>query len=176
MGMCIWIAHHYTNLWANPTDVGWSTAFDPYPGPAHTCAENSEAPDRVIFVAAQWTETTTAECETDLKAIVNNINTKFKNPKRIELMALTSGPPAAPCPYAGTTGNAPYHPTDRVRCDRRYAGAVPNPGRCASALRRPKCSDFNFDATSGDTLPQYTDAGATDVAQNVFAPYYLANP
>ena len=171
---CIWIAHHYTNLWASPTDVGWSTAFDPYPGPAHTCADDSDTPDRVIFVAAQWTETTAAEVETDLTGVVNNINTKFNHPKRIELMALTSGPPNAPCPFTGTTGNETIIPPIVYTAIDAMPALFPGQVIALPHFAVPSCGDFNV--TGGNTQPQYTDAGATDVGINVFGAYYAAHP
>jgi len=173
---CIWIAHHYTNLWANPSDVGWTTAFDPYPGPAHTCTTNSTTPDRVIFVAAQWTETTTAEVQADLQAIVANINKVFKNPKRIEMMALTSAPVGTPCPYVGTTGNETIIPP--VVYDAIANMPAANPGLVFALphFTVVTCTDFIFNAATGDTQPQYTNAGGADVGLHVFGPYYLANP
>ncbi len=171
---CIWIAHHYTNLWASPTDPGWTTAFDPYPGPAHACANGSATPDRVVFVAAQWSETTAAEWETDLTAIVQNIQTKYKGVKRVELMALTGAPTGMPCPFSGTGTNETIIP--QVGYDAIDAMPAKFPG-LVFALPHfdvPQCSDFVF--SGGETMPQYTDAGAVDVAANLFGPYYAAHP
>jgi hypothetical protein len=127
----------------------------------------------VIFVAAQWTETTAAEVETDLTGVVNNINTKFKNPKRIELMALTSGPPAAPCPFTGT-GNETIIPTIVYTAIDAMPALFPTQVVALPQFAVPSCADFNV--TNGNTQPQYTDAGATDVGINVFGAYYLAHP
>jgi hypothetical protein len=174
---CIWIAHHYTDLWASPTDTGWTTPFDPYPplpGPAHTCAQNSTSPDRVVFVAAQWSEPTAAQWETDLTAIVQNIQVKYPRVKRIELMALTGGPPNMPCPFTGSGTNETIIP--QVGYDAIDAMPAKFPG-LVFALPHfdvPQCSDFVV--TGGSTMPQYTAAGAMDVAANVFGPYYAAHP
>jgi hypothetical protein len=170
----IWIAHHYTNLWADPTDPGWTTAFDPYPGPAHVCAENSETPDRVIFVAAQWSETTAAEWETDLTAIVSNIETKYIGVKRIELMALTGAPATMPCPFTGSGTNETIIPEVGYEAIDAMPAMFPGLVFALPHFDVPQCSDFVL--SEGQTMPQYTTAGAMDVAANVFGPYYLAHP
>ena len=156
--------------------MGWTTAFDPYPGPAHTCKQNSTTPDRVIFVAAQWNETTTAAVQADLTAIVNNINTKYKNPKRIEMMALTSAPAGTPCPYVGTTGNETIIPPVVYSGIDAVAAAFPSQVVALPHFTVVTCTDFIFNAATGDTQPQYTNAGGADVGLHVFGPYYLANP
>jgi hypothetical protein len=174
---CIWIAHHYTDLWANPDDPGWTTPFDPYPplaGPAHTCARDSTSPDRVIFVAAQWTETTAAQWGADLTAIVQNITTRYPKVKRVELMALTGGPPGMPCSFTGPgTNETIIPPVGYVAID-AMPGKFPGLVFALPHFDVPKCSDFVIDGSN--TMPQYTAAGAVDVAARVFGPYYAAHP
>jgi hypothetical protein len=174
---CIWIAHHYTNLWANPDDVGWTTPFDPYPplaGPAHTCAQGAATPDRVIFVAAQWTETTAAEWEADLTAIVHNIENHYPTAKRVELMALTGGPSSAPCVFAGPGTNETVIPAVGYVAIDAMPAKFPGLVLALPHFDVPQCSDFVVDG--GNTMPQYTTAGAIDVAAQLFGPYYAAHP
>ncbi len=170
---CIWVAHTYTNDWANASATAWSTGFDPYTGTPHTCATNSQTPDRVIFVAAQWSETTAAQWETDLTGVINNINTKFKNPKRIDLMALTSGPTNSPCPVTAGAANETIIPAEGYTALDAMPAKFPGQVFSLPHFAVPTCSDFNV--TNGSTQPTYTTAGAQDVGVNVFAAYFNAN-
>jgi hypothetical protein len=131
-------------------------------------------PDRVIFVAAQWTETTAAEWEADLTAIVHNIETKYANPKRIELMALTGAPTTMPCPFVGPgTNETIIPPVGYVAIDAMPA-MFPGLVFALPHFDVPQCSDFNV--VGPNTQPQYTGAGAIDVAGKVFGPYYATHP
>jgi hypothetical protein len=166
---CIWLKSHYANLWAMPGDVAWTTPFDPYPGPPHACAQNSTMPDRVIYVATGHFATA-AEWETYFTGIVNNIKTKYPSVHRIELMSLTSAPNNMPCP--GVNGNTetviPAAVLDGINAmPAKFPGLV-------FALPRfdvPHCTDFQ----NNGSAPQYTTAGAMDVAQ-AFGAYYAAHP
>jgi hypothetical protein len=166
---CIWLKSHYANLWAMPNDAAWTTAFDPYPGPPHACAQNSMMPERVIYVATGKFATAT-EWETYFTDIVNNIKAKYPSVQRIELMSLTSAPNNMNCP--GVTG-ATETVIAQVVLDAINAMPAKFPG-LVFALPRfdvPQCSDF----ASNGSAPQYTTAGAMDVAK-MFGDYYQAHP
>jgi hypothetical protein len=127
----------------------------------------------VIFVAAQWSETTAAQWETDLTGVINNINTKFKNPKRIDLMTLTSGPPSAPCTVAAGAVNETIIPPVGYTAIDAMPAKFPGQVFALPEFAVPTCSDFNV--TNGSTQPTYTTAGALDVGVNVFAAYFNSN-
>jgi hypothetical protein len=165
----IWIAHHYTNFWVNPEDSAWSLPFDPYPGPAHTCAQNSSKPDRILFVAVNWQYTTAAQWESDLTQIVHNLQTKYPSLRRIELMTLTRAPGNQLCSASGSTETIIPAWTDVAIA--AIAAQFPALVVQAPKFEVPKCADFVND---GDA-PQYTTAGAADVAQ-LFGSYYAAHP
>jgi hypothetical protein len=128
----------------------------------------------VIFVAAQWTETTAAQWGADLTAIVQNITTRYPKVKRVELMALTGGPPGMPCSFTGPgTNETIIPPVGYVAID-AMPGKFPGLVFALPHFDVPKCSDFVIDGSN--TMPQYTAAGAVDVAARVFGPYYAAHP
>jgi hypothetical protein len=171
----IWVPHHYTNAWGTPGDSGWDTPFDR----GHRCAQNANMPDRVIFMATQWSYTTAVEWEKDLVAIVNNIKTKWPSVKRIELMVSTSAPGNVPCPAAilGKKNETiipkfAYEAIDSMPA--RFPGLV----FALPHFEVPSCSDF----IGNGTAPQYApDRAATtgpavlDVA-GVFGAYFAKHP
>jgi len=166
----VWVAHHYTNYWADPADSGWNQAFDPYPGPPHTCAQNANLPDRVLFVAVNWSYTTAAEWEVDLSKIVANLRAKYPSLRQIELMTLTRAPGNVVC-AAGGSSNETIIPAWVDAAIAATAAKYPNLVVPAPKFEVPKCSDF----MQGGLAPQYTDAGAEDVARTLGA-YYAAHP
>lgn len=166
----IWVAHHYTNYWANPADSGWNQAFDPYPGPPHTCAQNANLPDRVLFVAVNWSYTTAAEWEADLSKIVANLRAKYESLRQIELMTLTRAPGNVVC-AAGGSSNETIIPAWVDEAIAATAAKYPNLVVQAPKFEVPKCADF----MQGGLAPQYTDAGAADVAR-ALGTYYAAHP
>ena len=166
----IWVAHHYTNLWADPNDSGWSQALDPYPGPPHACAHNSTSPDRVVFVAVNWAYTTAAQWQTDLHKIVENLRQKYGSVRRIELMTLTRAPGNVVCAPGGSSSETiipAWTDTAISATAAQYPGLVV----AAPKFEVPKCADF----MQNGLAPQYTDAGAREVAQLIGA-YYAAHP
>jgi hypothetical protein len=170
----IWVAHHYTDAWAKPGDSGWNTALDM----GHACASNAMTPDRVAFMATQWSHTTAAQWEADFSGIVANIQKKWPAVKRIELMASTSAPGNKPCPAAGGKNNETIVP--QIGYDAIDAMPAKFPG-LVFALPRfevPNCSDF----IGNGTAPQYapnatatTGPAVLDVAK-MFAAYFAAHP
>jgi hypothetical protein len=166
----IWVAHHYTNYWADPNDSAWNQAFDPYPGPPHTCAQNASSPDRVLFVAVNWSYTTAAQWEADLSKIVANLQAKYHNLRQIELMTLTRAPGNVVC-AAGGSSNETIIPAWVDAAIAATAAKYPSLVVAAPKFEVPKCADF----MQGGLAPQYTDAGAQDVARALGA-YYAAHP
>ena len=168
----IMVAHHYTNVWAMPGYSAWKTPV------SHPCASGSATPDRVLFMATQWTENTAAEWEADFAGIIKNILTLWPMVKRIELMPTTSAPGNQACPGQNATSSETVIPAaGYVALD---AMPAKYPGLVFSTphFEVPKCSDF----IGNGSAPQYApDANATtgpavmDVA-NVFGAYYSLHP
>jgi hypothetical protein len=163
-----WVAHHYIGSWANPTDAGWTTPLDM----GHACASNSTAPDRVIFIVTQAPPyPPEATYQDNITAIVNNIKAKYSVVKRIELTTLIRAPGNGSTACSSQPNNEQSIPAAEdqaiaaVAADPMFAGLV----FALPPFYVPNCSDFVTDA------PQYTAAGAVDIAQ-VYGVYYAAHP
>jgi hypothetical protein len=170
----IWVAHHYTDAWGAPGDSAWNTPFDK----GHACAQGSTTPDRVAFMATQWSHTTSAQWEKDLTGIVNNIKTKWPGVKRIELMASTSAPGDVPCPAAGGKTNETIIPQFAYQALDAMPAKFPGLVFALPHFEVPSCSDF----IGNGTAPQYapsatatTGPAVMDVA-NMFGAYYAMHP
>jgi hypothetical protein len=164
-----WVAHHYIDSWANPADAGWTTPLDM----GHACSSDSTTPDRVIFIVTYAppypTETT---YQTDLTSVVENIVSKYATVKRIELMTLIRAPGNSATACSSQANNEQSIPPAEDDAIATVAANTTAPGRLVVALPPAYvtiCSDFLADA------PQYTTAGATDIAQ-VYGAYYAAHP
>jgi len=163
-----WVAHHYIDSWADPNDSGWSTALDM----SHACAKDSTTPDRVIFIVT-YSPPYPAETtyETDTTKIVNNIKTKYPGVKRVEIMTLVRSPGNVETACSSKANNEQSIPPAE---DQAIAAVAANPTFAGLAFASPpfyvtSCSDFLTDE------PQYTTAGATNIA-NVYGAYYAAHP
>jgi hypothetical protein len=163
-----WVAHHYIDLWANPDDAAWSTPLDM----GRACSAGATDPDRVIFVVT-YAPPYPAEAtyQTDLTSIVGDIQTKYPGVKSVELMTLVRAPGNSSTACSRAANNEQSIPPQEddgiamVAADPAFAGLV----FVDPPLYVPSCSDFVADA------PQYTDAGATAIAQ-VYGAYYAAHP
>jgi hypothetical protein len=163
-----WVAHHYIDSWANPADAGWTTALDM----GHACASDSTTPDRVIFIvtyAPPYPPESTYQ--TDLTSIVNNIKAKYPVAKRVELMTLIRAPGNGGTACSSQANNEQSIPPAE---DDAIAAVASDPTFAGLVVALPpayvtSCSDFIADA------PQYTAAGATDIA-GVYGAYYAAHP
>jgi hypothetical protein len=163
-----WVAHHYLDSWANPADAGWTTPLDM----GHACASDSTTPDRVIFIvtfAPPYPPESTYQ--TDLTSIVDNIKTKYPSAKRIELMTLIRAPGNSGTACSGQANNEQSIPPAEDDAIAAVAAAPAFAGLVFAVPPAyvPSCSDFIADA------PQYTTAGATDIA-GVYGAYYAAHP
>ena len=164
----LWVAHHYIDSWADPNDSGWTTALDM----SHACAKGSTTPDRVIFIVTYSPPyPPEATYETDTTEIVNNIEAKYAGVKRVEIMTLVRSPGNVETACSSKANNEQSIPAAE---DQGIAAVAANPAFAGLVFVSPpfyvtSCSDFVTDA------PQYTTAGATDIA-NVYAAYYAAHP
>jgi hypothetical protein len=163
-----WVAHHYIDSWANPADSGWTTPLDM----GHGCTSDSTTPDRVIFIVTYAPPyPTEATYQTDLTSVVENILSKYATVKRIELMTLIRAPGNSATACSSQANNEQSIPPAEddaiaaVAADTAFGGLV----FALPPAYVTSCSDFLADA------PQYTTAGATDIAQ-VYGAYYAAHP
>jgi hypothetical protein len=162
------VAHHYIDAWADPNDSAWTTPLDM----SHACAHGSTAPDRVIFIvtfAPPYPPESTYE--TDTTSIVQDIEAKYPGVKRIELMTLVRSPGNVATACSSAANNEQSIPAAE---DQGIAAVAANPAFAGLVVASPPfyvstCTDFLTDK------PQYTTAGATDVAQ-VYGAYYAAHP
>jgi hypothetical protein len=164
----IWVAHHYIDSWASPSDAGWTTPLDM----GHACAAGSTTPDRVIFIvtyAPPYPPESTYE--TDTTSIVTDIQTKYPTVRRIEIMTLIRSPENVETACSSAANNEQSIPAAEdqgiaaVAADPAFAGLVV----ALPPSYVPSCADFVTDG------PQYTTAGAIDIA-NVYGAYYAAHP
>ena len=168
----IWIAGHYTNVWALPGDSGWNTPVN------HPCAQSAATPDRVIFMATQWTETTAAQWEADFDGIIRNIRTKWPTVKRIEISPSTSTPGNLPCPGNGAEKSETMIP------DYGYAAIDAMPAKYPGLVfatphwQVPQCSDFINNGGGPQYAPNSsaTTGPAVMEVAGVFGAYYAAHP
>jgi hypothetical protein len=163
-----WVAHHYIDMWANPEDTAWSTPLDM----GHACSTDATTPDRVIFIVTYAPPyPTEATYQTDLTSIANDILAKYAGVKKIELMTLIRAPDNSSSACSSAANNEQAIPPQEdeaiamVAADPTFDGLV----FADPPLYVPLCSDFIANA------PQYTDAGATDIAQ-VYGAHYAAHP
>jgi hypothetical protein len=163
-----WVAHHYIDSWANPADAGWTTALDM----GHACASDSTTPDRIIFVVTYAPPyPPEATYQTDLTSIVNNIEAKYPSARRVELMTLIRAPANSGTACSSQANNEQSIPPAEDDAIAAVASAPTFAGLVVALPPAyvPSCSDFIADA------PQYTAAGATDIAA-VYGAYYAAHP
>ena len=139
---------------------------------SHACAKGSTTPDRVIFIVTYSPPyPPEATYETDTTEIVNNIEAKYAGVKRVEIMTLVRSPGNVETACSSKANNEQSIPAAE---DQGIAAVAANPAFAGLVFVSPpfyvtSCSDFVTDA------PQYTTAGATDIA-NVYAAYYAAHP
>jgi len=168
----IWVAGHYTNAWAMPGDPAWNTTV------SHPCAHGSATPDRVIFMATQWTENTANEWETDFDGIIKNIRTKWPAVKRIELMPSTSTPGDTPCPGNGPEKSETMIPAYGYEAIDAMPANYPGLVFSTPHFEVPSCSDFINDGGGPQYAPNATATTGPAILEvaGVFGAYYAAHP
>lgn len=159
-----WVVDHYIDLWANPMDPAWSTAFDN----GHRCAADSTMPDRVIFIATRWPPEPESYYQTNMTSIVEIIRTKYAAVQRIELMTLARALDNKGCD--GTQSEQTIPPAEDQGLA-ATAEAFPGLVFVVPPQYVLTCADFE-----SATAPQYSATpGAADMAK-VYGMYYAANP
>ncbi len=83
--------HTFVQHWADPAHEAWK---EPLVSP---CATHADAPDRVVFVAANFEFQTKDEWVKALSGVVDTIRSKYPSVKNIDLMTMVRGPGNASC-------------------------------------------------------------------------------
>lgn len=149
----------YIEKWADPAHTVWNQAI------TSPCAQGSDDPDRVVFVAFSPPSMTEPVWETALVADITTIKAKYPAVKEIDVMSMVRAPGNQLCP-----GNS--DPLVRIEpyVDQAIAAAVarfPDLARVGPQIYAPSCDAF----VANDT--DLTPAGAAAVARMVatyFAP------
>jgi hypothetical protein len=97
----------YINVWVDPNSEFWAA---PITSP---CVAGSDAPDRVIFTAADWEYTTQAQWEEQLEAIIGTLQMKYPAIRRIEFMTMVR------CP-----GNQQCNPNASIEPGANFSAAI----------------------------------------------------
>lgn len=83
--------HTFVQHWADPAHEAWS---EPVVSP---CSAHPEAPERVLFVAANWDLKSAAEWIEPLEKVVATIKGRYPSLKQIELMTIVRPPGNVSC-------------------------------------------------------------------------------
>jgi hypothetical protein len=153
----IWVHSGFVELWANANDPVWTTAI------TSPCAQNPDKPDRVIFVALNYIETTLAFWTPAMTSAVANIQAKYPSVKRIELMSFIRAPGNTACPQAP----APRSTITPAQDQAAAMVAAANPGLVfvAPQFEVKTCGEYSSNP------PHPTTPGATAWA-TMMASYY----
>jgi hypothetical protein len=97
-----WHHHGHITEWAKPDSPFWADTGDPnndaQGSPIQSaCTMNSNAPDRIVFLAISWKLTNKADWVTNLKASVANIKAKYPSAKRVDIMTMIRCPNNMKC-------------------------------------------------------------------------------
>jgi hypothetical protein len=155
----MWKEHAYIDEWANPDSTFWGIP------PTSPCAQSSDNPDRVLFVALSWTLVTLADWETNVQSDVDNIKAKYPNVKQIVLMTIIRGPDNVSCGNTTVVAENTLIPSyvDQALAD--VAAASTDGVTVAPQFAASSCSDFM------GTGPHLTAAGNAEIAQVIGAAY-----
>ncbi len=151
------LSHAYVDLWADPTNTVWAT---PLTSP---CAEQSDSPDRVLFVGCNWDYTTAAEWTAAFNAVIANLQAKYPKLKHIELLTMLRAPGNQSCPDAvnAETVVQPFIDAAIAKVVADHPGFV----SAAPHFEAPNCDVFILGG------PHFTADGQAAVAQ-VYGDYY----
>jgi hypothetical protein len=147
----------FVQHWADPAHAAWS---EPIVSP---CSKGSQAPDRVVFVTANWDFKTVDEWSDPLSGVVNTIKSKYPSVKRIELMTVVRPPGNVSCGGA----KSPVAPIVDEAIT-KASGAFPDLVQAAPKFELSSCDAF----TKGG--PHLTPEGGAQAARIVAAHYARA--
>lgn len=142
--------------WADPNHEIWQSAI------TSPCAQNSKAPDRIVFNATKYEWTTVDEFVPAYIAVVNNIKTKYPSVKRIDLMTYGRAPGNMECVGANRPSYSYIKPVQDDAAA-MMPGMFPGFVFVAPKWEHKACSDFGLcphvsaeaNATLAKTIGQY---------------------
>jgi hypothetical protein len=145
----------YLEVWANPNGQFWGVPVQ------NPCAMNSASPDRVIFVAANWTFTMQSQWEAALTMAVGTIKAKYPMVRNIEFIASIRCPDSCGTPPAPPAESAFIRPLT----DAAFAAvAAKSPGFVTVG---PKFTEPCANWVSPTNSTHLTPAGNADAAKQV---------
>ena len=97
-----WHHHGHITEWAKPTSPFWADTGNPNDdsmgSPIESkCTQNSNAPDRIVFLTISWALTTEAAWTQALNADIANIRAKYPSVKRVDVMTMIRCPMNMQC-------------------------------------------------------------------------------
>jgi hypothetical protein len=147
----------FVELWADPKNGVWNT------GPSSACAQNANNPDRVVFVALNFDQTTLDWWLPPVTAVVKNLQAKYSNLKRIELQTFVRAPGDMPCPQAPAKRSTISPAEDQAIA--MVAAMNPSLVKVSPKFEAKTCSEF-----SGN--PPHPSAAGGKAWAKMMADYY----
>lgn len=97
-----WHHHGHITEWAKPESPFWldtgNANDDSMGAPINSkCAQNSDAPDRIVFLALSWALTSETAWTQALDADIANIKSKYPSVKRVDVMTMIRCPKNMQC-------------------------------------------------------------------------------
>lgn len=123
--------------WADPNHELWSLEKDP------ACAQNAEAPERVVFMGVEYDYTTVEEFLPDYVSVIENIKTKYPSVKRVDVMTYTRAPGNMECTSADRSAYSFIKPAQDEAISQlvaKYQGFV----YATPKWEVESCDDFNY--------------------------------
>lgn len=120
-----WHHHGHVNEWNNPDSPFWANEGDPNNDASGSpigspCAEGSDAPDRIVILTIDWDMLTEEEWLPAVNKLIETIQLKRPNAKRIDLMPLMRCPDNQMC-----NPNADYGPGAGTSAGRQDCYIIP---------------------------------------------------
>jgi len=147
--------HTFVQHWADPKHEAWA---EPVVSP---CGAHPEAPDRVLFVAANWDLKSADEWVGPLSQVVSTIKSKYPSVKQIELMTIVRPPGNVSC---GDPKSAVAPFIDEAIA--KVSSSFPDLVKAAPKFEAPSCDAF----TKGG--PHLTPEGGAG-AGKIIAQHYV---
>ena len=114
-----WREDAYVEEWADLQSSFWTAQID------SACANNTSAPDRLVFGVVSFKYKTQAEWRTGITQAVNNFKPKWPTVRRIDLVTQIRGPNNMLCPTAPTAGETIAVPPEQDAAMADVAAAFP---------------------------------------------------
>lgn len=147
----------FVTLWADPKSAVWSSK------PTSACAKNAGSPDRIVFVALEFSFNTLDQWLPPLRAVVKNLQARYPGVRSIELATFVRAPGNKPCPQREPPRSTISAAQDAANLTvaQEHRGLV----TVAPRFEADSCTQFT------QSPPHATAAGATAWAKRIAAHY-----